>query len=168
MAVLGHEAVDLTKRPTAGASGGELAVPAFAVLRVQLAIPEDGVFQPFLLRETEQLLDLWADVEFRGTLIEWGDKSDSRDVLDQGAKLGLVALALADVTDDGGGEDRLLRRQWAKADLDRKLGAVLAPTEQISTGPHWPASRLGEVCVPLAGVLPPESLRDQDLDFPTE
>ena len=55
---------------TPAARPGELGPPALAVFRVQLAVPEERISQPFRLREAEHLFDLRADVEFVVPLVE--------------------------------------------------------------------------------------------------
>src|SRR5205807_6274637 len=86
------------------------------------------------------------------------------DVLYQGAELGLLAFASADVADDGGDQQAGGSGQRAQADLDRDLGAVLAAARQLQAAAHRPDARGGEVAVALAGVGVAEAFGDEDLD----
>ena len=52
----------------------------------------------------------------------------------------------------------------AQADLDRELGAVLAPSGQLETQTHGPDPRPGEVLGPFANVCAARPFRQQDLD----
>src|SRR5262249_32254010 len=125
VAVLGHEPVLRPEGFAFGTGRGKLRVPAVAVVRVQLAVPQDRIFQPLLLREAKHLLDLRADIELRYAFVERGHKGTRWDVLHQGPELRLLALAIrlfaladSDVSDRGGDERAVLCRQGAEADLD--------------------------------------------------
>jgi hypothetical protein len=58
-------------------------VAAVAIVGVELAVPEERIAQPFLLRVPEQRLDLRAHVELAHVLVEPGQEGDGRDLLDQ-------------------------------------------------------------------------------------
>src|SRR5207248_5448257 len=98
-AVLVEEPIHGAERLAGGAGGGELDVPALAVVGVQLAVPQHWVLQPLFLREAEQLLNRRADVEFGPLLIQRRDEGDGRNVFDQRLELRLLALAGTDVAD---------------------------------------------------------------------
>ena len=49
----------------------------------------------------------------------------------------------ADVDDGGEDDDPVRGVDRVEADLDRQLGAVLAQTEEVATGPHAPRLRCG-------------------------
>src|SRR5262249_24449553 len=113
-------------------SVGELGVPALLVVWMQLAIPEDRIFEPFLLREAEQLFDLWADVQFiklTEAFVEGGHERDSRDPLDQSAVAFLQADPLANITNGADDHQSLRRLERIEADLDRELSTVFAQAE---------------------------------------
>ena len=167
-AVLAQEAIDRLEGRAGGAGGGKVLVPAFAVIGVELPIPEDGIFQPFFLGEAEQLFDLRADVQFRDALVQGSDEGHRRDVLHQRPELGLLPLALTDVADDSGGENALLGADWAEADLDGKLAAVPASAVQFQAHSHGTHTRLGEEALSVADVSKPESLGHQGLDGLTQ
>src|SRR5947209_19561681 len=94
--ILGQEPVDVPEGSPGGTGWSELDVPPLTVVRMELSMPQDRVFEPFLLREAEELLDLRADVELGGALIQRRDKGYGGNVLDQGAQLALFLLAAAD------------------------------------------------------------------------
>jgi hypothetical protein len=89
-------------------------VTAVAIVGVELAIPEERITQPFLLRVAEHRLDLRAHVELAHVLVERGQEGDGRDLLDQAAiaRLGRPAAARLLVA-------RRLRR------IDRRLRAAI-------------------------------------------
>ncbi len=95
-AVAGQKTVLGSERRSSGTGPRELGMPAQLIVRVQLAVPQHGIFQPLFLGETEQPLDLWADVKFIDSFIERGHEGDGRELLDQRAiaRLGFEQLGL--------------------------------------------------------------------------
>ena len=108
LAVTREEAV-LGAEVLAGRAGHrELGVPAVLVVGVELAIPEDGVFQPLLLGEPEHGLDLRRDVKLVGPFVERGHEGDGRELLDERpvSRLGLELLGLGAEVLGGSGRGR--------------------------------------------------------------
>lgn len=84
-AVAGDEAVFGFEMGACGAGLGEIFLPALAIVGVKLVVPEEGIIQPFVLREAEKVFDLRADVELVSVEIQASEKGDNRDLLDQSA-----------------------------------------------------------------------------------
>ena len=61
--------------------------PPLLVVRMDLLVPADRIFQPLLLREAEDRLDLRAHVGFADALVQVGHEDDGGNLLDQGAVL---------------------------------------------------------------------------------
>jgi hypothetical protein len=95
-AVPRQKAVFGAKMHAACAGLGKLGLPAFAVVRMKLGVPEDGVCQPLLLREAQKRLNLRADVQLVQLLIEGSHEGDGGQLFDQSAiaELGLVQTIL--------------------------------------------------------------------------
>jgi hypothetical protein len=128
-------------------------------------MPQHRVFQPFALREAQQFLDLRAHVKLRHALVQRRDERHRRDVLHQGAELGLLALAGADVAHHAGHQQPGRRPQRVQADLDGELAAVLAlPSEFHRRAIHRPGPGIGEVPLPAPDVSGPQPLGHQQLD----
>ena len=60
----------------------------------------------------------------------------SGELLEAQTQLPLELLALRDVDDRAEGQQPFIGLDRVEANLDRKLGTVLAPAVQISTGTH--------------------------------
>ena len=119
---------------------------------MKLPVPENGIFQPFLLRKPEQMLNLRADVKFRNAIVERGNEGDGGDILDQRAELRLIALALTNVANHARREDSAFRQQRTETDFHWELGTVFPTPEQFQFGPHGPAAGLLEVAVAVTDV----------------
>lgn len=83
-------------------------------------------------------------------------------------QLGLGGLALADVPDGRGDEGALRGLQRAEADLHGELAAVLAQPVQVQVRAHGANAAVVDVAVPVGGVVPVETLRDQHLHLTAE
>ena len=91
---------------------------------MDLLVPENGVFQPFLLREAQSCFDLRADVSVAFSFIQIGDENDRRNLFNQvrymrsgwGAEFagGLSGLGL-DSNEASGGPGELDRNIAAKS-----------------------------------------------------
>src|SRR5207247_1421532 len=62
VSVAGEETALRTERTAGAAASREFFVPESAIVGMKLRVPEEGIFEPFLLRETEHRLDVRADV----------------------------------------------------------------------------------------------------------
>ena len=79
-------------------------------------------------------------------------------------QLRLDALALGDVGDERDGHAAVGRRHVAEADLDRELGAILAPACEIQADSHRADARLGEVPRSMCDMTAPDPFRQEDLE----
>ena len=78
-----------------GKTGAREALgPAHLVVRMQLPIPEEGVFQPFLSGKAEQLLDLRTDIQFAGAPVQGCHERHRGNLLHQSPVLGLRPVQL--------------------------------------------------------------------------
>src|SRR5262249_3741966 len=82
------------KGPPAPHTARELEVPHVAVVGMQLRVPEKWIFQPLLLAEPEQLLDVRTDVDLVLALPEHGHERDRWNLLDARAKAVLSGAQL--------------------------------------------------------------------------
>src|SRR5882757_6438641 len=80
----------------------------------------------------------------------------------------LDVLALRDVADGARNQRPFFRFERAQADLDGKLGSVLAPAVELQTHAHRSHLGIGEEPVAAVGMLAPVPLRQQELDFLVE
>ncbi len=85
VAVAGEQAVFGAEVGAGGAGAGEFGDPAFAVVGMELAEPEEGIVEPFFLGEAEERFDLRADVEFLLGFVEAGHEGDDGEAFDEGA-----------------------------------------------------------------------------------
>ena len=139
-AVAGQEPVLGAEMPPRGAGPRELGVPADAIVRVELPVPEDRVLRPFLLREAQQRLDLRADVQLVVLLLERRHEGDGRQLLDEGAIAGLgpAELLLA--------ADRLL------VGAERRDGRRRGPDHRPSAQGPRPAIAAGQPAQDVLGL----------------
>ena len=76
----------------------------------------------------------------------------------------LEVLPIGDVSDRAGDEHPLLGLERTQADLDRKLGAVLAPSVQFEARAHRPCVRIAGVALAVSDMDISKPIRDEDLD----
>jgi hypothetical protein len=69
-------------------------------------------------------------------------------------QLPLDALALGDVRDEGDGDATIRARDVTEADLDRELGAILAPAGEVEADCHRADAGLGEIARAVRPVDP--------------
>ena len=77
----------------------EFSAPALPIFGMYAVAPEERIVEPFPLRETEQLLDLRADVELRLRPFERGEERDGGNLLHQRPipKLGIAKPHVAGI-----------------------------------------------------------------------
>jgi hypothetical protein len=99
------------------------------------------------------------------------DRERSLDALDRAqemtldaADLILALLAVADVADRCRHQRSAGRAQWAQADLDRDLRAVVLQTVELQAGSHRPRARISNEARAMSHVRSTVALGDQDLD----
>src|ERR1700722_19081639 len=67
---------------------GSLHAPALFIVRMDLLVPADRVFQPFITRESQRHFNVRTDVGWADALIEVGDENNRRELLNQRAITG--------------------------------------------------------------------------------
>jgi hypothetical protein len=75
---------DRSGLPDRNISGGFHA-PALFVIGMNLLIPADGIFQPFLLRKAQRRFNLGAHIRFAYALVQVSHEDHSGYLLDDGA-----------------------------------------------------------------------------------
>ena len=128
--VAGDEPVLRAEIDPETARAGELRPPPLAVVGMQLAIPEERIAQPFLLREAEHDFDLRAHVDLVVSLVERGHEGDGRNSFDERPVAGLHPLAVGNIADSGGRQGTAVPFNGTQADLDRKFLPVFAAAEK--------------------------------------
>ena len=163
--VAGDEAVLRAEVDPETARAGELRSPPLAVVGMQLAIPEEWIAQPFLLREPEHDFDLRAHVELVVPLVECGHEGDGRNAFDERPVTGLHPFAVGNVADGGRRQGTVVPLERTQADLDRKFLPVFAAAEEGQADSHRPRVGISKKPVAVANVPLAKPLRNQKLNL---
>ena len=91
------------------------------------------------------------------------DHDRVRRRLQETAKLRLGALSIRDVADRAGHKDAVVGLERTQADLDRKLGAVLATASQLQPRTHRPHAGICEVVDAVLRMATSKPFGDEDL-----
>ena len=126
----------------------------------------DGVPDELGPVEPEQCVGLGVDQHDPAVGVDDHHRVGGR--LEQPSEEPLLAALVGDVADVGGDQDAVVGLQRTERDLDRELGAVLAPREEIQLRPHRPDVRLAQEPGAVVAVLLQEARGDQDLDRPAD
>ncbi len=110
----------------------------------------------------EETLGLNVDQLDRAVGVD--DHHRVRGRLEQRAKPGVGALAIADVAHGRGDETATLGIEGGEADLGGKLAPVLAATEELDADAHGPRPRIDDVLGSALAMVVVESCGNQDLD----
>ncbi len=85
VAVPRDHAVDRSEGVPRQEHGGGILAPALFLVRMDLVVPADRIFQPLLLRESQRRFDLRADIRFADAAIQIRHEHDRRHLLEERA-----------------------------------------------------------------------------------
>src|SRR5581483_4164550 len=86
----------------------------------------------------------------------------------RGDDLRFDAISFGDIANGGGDQGLIAVRNGTQADLDGKLGSILAPGVQVEPGAHGTHPDILHVVLTVADVPLAEALRNQHLDAPAD